>query len=351
MALKDLSRPRFGYCLPIFANPTAGLFRTPNYDAVDARTTLDLGIHAEQIGFDSLWVADHLMLGRDEAILEGWTMLSALAGTTRTSLLGMIHQAHYFRSPALAAKMAATLDQLSGGRLIMFYDFGRQAREHHAYHLPYPDDVDVRVRETVEGLTLICDLWANGRGSGSVPLTAAHGMYGVTEATCTPVPAQETVPIWFGEVEEGLLDACARFGHGWNTTPCGLEELGRRLDLLRAACDRAGRDFHEIEVSVEMQVLIAESDEAVRATLRGLLAKVPDPERIDPALQAYADGAADVLPESFTQGTFIGTPEQVGAQIQAYIDAGTDHFMFWFLDAPERGGMELAAREVFPAFA
>lgn len=347
MALKDLARPRFGYCLPIFANPTAGLFRTPNYDAVDARTTLDLGIHAEAIGFDSLWVADHLMLGRDEAILEGWTMLSALAGTTRAALLGMIHQAHYFRSPALAAKMAATLDQLTGGRLIMFYDFGRQAREHHAYSLPYPDDVDVRVRETVDGISLIRDLWA----TGSTPLTAAHGTYGVTDATCTPVPAQATVPIWFGEVEEGLLDACARFGHGWNTTPCGLAELGRRLDLLRAACDREGRDFTEIEVSVEMQVLIAESDEAVHATLRRLLEKVPDPERVDPALQAYANGESDVLPPSFTESTIVGTPDQVRSQIQAYLDAGTDHFLFWFLDAPERGGMELAAREVFPVFA
>jgi len=351
--MPDTVRPRFGYCLPIFANPTPGLFRTPSYDRVDARTTLDLGIHAEEVGFDSLWVADHLMLGRDEAILEGWTILSALAATTRTARLGMIHQAHYFRAPALAAKMAATLDQLSGGRLIMFYDFGRQAREHHAYHLPYPDDVDIRVRETVDGITLIRDLWA--RGSGSTPLTATCGAYGVTDATCTPVPAQAEVPIWVGEMEEGLLDACAAFGHGWNTTPCGLDELGRRLDLLRAACDRAGRDISEIEISVEMQVLVAESDEAVRSTLRGLLAKAssetPDRERIDLALQAFANGEAEAPPASFIERTLIGTPEQVRAQLQAYVDTGTDHFLLWFLDAPDRAGMDLAAREVFPAFA
>ncbi|MGC4107921.1 MAG: LLM class flavin-dependent oxidoreductase [Thermomicrobiales bacterium] len=340
-------RPRFGYCLPIFANPTAGLFRTPNYDKVDARTTLDLGIHAEAIGFDSLWVADHLMLGHDEAILEGWTMLSALAGTTRAAQLGMIHQAHYFRSPALAAKMAATLDQLSGGRLIMFYDFGRQAREHHAYHLPYPDDVNARVQDTIDGITLIRELWA----TGSAPLTTTRGAYGVTDATCTPSPAKAEIPIWFGETEEGLLDACAAFGHGWNTTPCGLDGLGRRLDLLRAACDRAGRPFDTIDISVEMQVLIAENDEAVRSTLRGLLAKAPNPEQIDPALQAFADGKAKAPPAAFTESTIIGTPEQVRTQLQAYVDAGTDHFLLWFLDAPDRTGMDLAAREVFPAFA
>ena len=73
---------RFGYCLPIFANPSAGLFRTPNVEAVDGPETIRLGVHAESIGYDSLWVADHLMLGRDEAILEGWTTLSMLAGAT-----------------------------------------------------------------------------------------------------------------------------------------------------------------------------------------------------------------------------------------------------------------------------
>jgi alkanesulfonate monooxygenase SsuD/methylene tetrahydromethanopterin reductase-like flavin-dependent oxidoreductase (luciferase family) len=87
-------RIQFGYCLPIFASPGQALFRTPNYTSLDAATTMSLGRSAEELGFDSLWVADHLMLGKDEAILEGWTTLSALGGATSRIRLGLIHLAH-----------------------------------------------------------------------------------------------------------------------------------------------------------------------------------------------------------------------------------------------------------------
>ncbi len=338
--------PRFGYCLPVFANPSAGLFRTPNYDRVDARTTLDLGRYAEAIGFDSLWVADHLMLGKDEAILEGWTMLSALGGSTSRARIGMIHQAHYFRSPALAAQMIATLDQVTAGRLILFYDFGRQQREHLAYHLPYPDDVETRVRETVDGVRLILDLWA-----ADGPVSIQHGPYGVTNAVAADRPFQQPhPPIWFGEVEPGLLQACAEFGQGWNTTPCGIPELQRRLGLLRDACETTGRDINEIERSVELQVLIGQDEDDVRSRLRGLLTKAPDRDAIDAQLLDFANGSAGTPPASFTDSTLIGTSRQIEAQLRTYVEAGADHFLLWFLDAPDRSGMDIFAREVLPTF-
>src|SRR5204863_9404285 len=143
---------QFGYCLPIFACPGGGLFRTPNYAALDATTTLQLGIEADSLGYDSIWVADHLMLGKDEAIFEGWTTLSALAGATHRAKLGIIHQGNFFRQPAVAAKMIATLDQLSGGRFIYFADTGTRASEHHAYGMHYPDAMEDRMPELLEAL-------------------------------------------------------------------------------------------------------------------------------------------------------------------------------------------------------
>lgn len=341
-----MTAPRFGYCLPIFANPSAGLFRTPNLETVNARETLQLGIHADALGYDSLWVADHLMLGKDEAILEGWTMLSALAGATTSAKLGMIHQAHYFREPAIAAKMSATLDQVSGGRFIMFYDYGQQLRENRAYHLEYPDSVDEKVTATIDGIRLIRDLW-----QADSPITVRHGAYGVTDATCTPLPLQHPhPPIWFGEVHVGLLAACAEFGQGWNTTPCGLDEFRRRIGLLREACQTVGRDPSEIEASLEIQVLIGETDADVRRVLGRLLDAAPNPADIDPDLRAFANGTRDDVPASFAASTLIGTPEQVAAQVASYMDAGANHFLLWFLDAPDRTGMDLFAQAVAPRF-
>lgn len=288
------------------------------------------------------------MLGTDEAILEGWTILSALGGSTSHAKIGMIHQAHYFRSPALAAKMIATLDQVTSGRLILFYDFGRQQREHQAYHLLYPDDVQTRVAETIDGLRLILDLW-----STDAPLSTRHGPYAVTNAVAAYGPAQQShprPPIWFGEIEAGLLQACAEFGQGWNTTPCGIDELNRRIGLLKEACEKAGRDCDEIEKSVELQILIGRDEVDVRSQLRGTLAKAPDQDAIDPHLLDFADGAAATPPASFRESTLIGTPREIEAQLRTYVNADIDHFLLWFLDAPDRTGMDLFAREDTPAF-
>ena len=95
--------------------------------------------------------------------------------------------------------MAATLDQLTGGRLVMFYDYGQQLREHRACHLAYPDDVHPRVAETVDGIRLIMNPWR-----ADAAITASQGAYGVTDATCTPTPVRRPhPPIWFGKTHPG----------------------------------------------------------------------------------------------------------------------------------------------------
>ena len=330
--------PQFGYCLPIFANPGAPLFRTPNYRQLDAPTTLELGRYGEKLGFDSLWVADHLMLGLNEAILEGWTTLSVLAGATKSARLGLIHQAHYFRAPAVAAKMAATLDQLSEGRLTIFYDFGQQPREHHAYHLPYPLDVDTRADQTVEGIRLMLELWqAEG------PVTSDGEDYAVTNAVCNPGPVQHPhPPIWFGETQPALLRACAEFGQGWNSTPVPVHELQRRVGLLNEACEAAKRPFDTIEKSVELQVLITPNGDT-ESILRQIVAL-----NGDQLINGSATTSVDSIVESLSDTTLIGSPDQVTEQVQAYVDVGIDHFLLWFLDAPDPLGMETFAKEVAP---
>jgi alkanesulfonate monooxygenase SsuD/methylene tetrahydromethanopterin reductase-like flavin-dependent oxidoreductase (luciferase family) len=212
-------------------------------------------------------VADHLMLGKDEAILEGWTVLSALAGATTRPKLGMIHMAHYFRHPSLTAKMTATLDQISGGRLIHFLDCGYQRREYVNYGLPWRDEMEDRIVDLVEATELILRLWA-----AEEPVTVKGRTWEVTAAICAPKPLQQPhPPLWFGEAAPGGLAACARYGQGWNTTPVPVQELRRRVGLLEHACNAAGRDMAEIELSLETQVLIAPDIAALRDRLRTLL--------------------------------------------------------------------------------
>lgn len=345
-----MHRIQFGYCVTIFAWPGGGLFRTPNFPALDSQIALQAARAADRLGFDSIWVADHLMLGKDQAILEGWTTLAVIAGATTRAKLGIIHQAHFFRHPALVAKMIATLDQLSGGRFIYFADTGTRAAEHHAYGLHYPDTMEDRMPDFLEGLDLTLALWQT---SVDQPLTFEGQFYRVKDAVCTPPPlTQPHPPIWFGEAHPLTFQACVRYGQGWNSVPVGLIEMKRRLNRLQFACEQANRPFADLEISYEVQILIAPSRAAIREKLKGMLALTP-PETQTPTdadFLAFIGGESDEYPRYLTDTEFVGTPQEVIEQINAYLAIGVSHFMLWFLDAPDLSGMELFAKQVMPAF-
>ncbi|MCC7446836.1 MAG: LLM class flavin-dependent oxidoreductase [Anaerolineae bacterium] len=340
---------QFGYCVPIFAWPGGGLFRTPNYAALDTATTMNLARLADDLGYDSIWVADHLMLGKDEAILEGWTTLSALAGSTQRAKLGIIHQAHFFRHPSVTAKMIATLDQISGGRFIYFADTGTRAAEHHAYGLHYPATMEDRMPELLEGLELQLALWQT---SPQKPLTFNGRYYQVTDAVCTPGPVtQPHPPIWFGEAHPLILEACARMGQGWNSVPVPMDELRRRIQSLKDACNSCGRPFDDIEKTLETQILIAPDRDGIRQALRFMLSLTPlgDEVALGEDMKAFLSGSTDQLP-TLTDSWLIGTPDMITQQLHALIDMGFTHFMLWFMDAPQQDGMRLFIDEVTPAF-
>ncbi|MFN8442400.1 MAG: LLM class flavin-dependent oxidoreductase [Caldilineaceae bacterium] len=337
---------QFGYCVPIFASPGKHFFRTPNYERLNVARTMAVSQLADQLGYDSLWVADHLMLGHENAIMEGWTTLAALAGSTQRAKLGMIHQGHYFHHPALAAKMTATLDQISGGRFIYFVDGGYGKAEHHAYGLYYPEAMETRVAEVVEGLQVTLALW-----QANTPVSLQSEHYQLKDATCTPLPVQKPhPPVWFGEAHPDILAATARYGQGWNTVPVSLEEMKRRLNGLRDACTTIGRNFDEIEISLETQLLVARDHHELRQQLAKMIALAPAGNPPDPAILAFVKGESDSLPTALTDPFIIGTADKVEQKLRAYIDLGVSHFMFWFMDAPEEGGLRLFAEEVMPRF-
>jgi alkanesulfonate monooxygenase SsuD/methylene tetrahydromethanopterin reductase-like flavin-dependent oxidoreductase (luciferase family) len=335
----------FGYGVPIVANPGIQGYPTPGYAALDAAATLRAALRAEELGYDALWVADHLMLGKDDAILEGWTVVSALAAATQQARLGVLHQSNLLRHPALAAKMAATLDQLSGGRLIYYPDGGNNSREHRAYGLEWSDDAEQRIGRMVEGLELTLALWAGGE-----PVTFSGQYYQTDRAVCAPGPLQKPHPsIWMGEVHPAMLKACARLGQGWHSTPVSPGQLVERLAALAAACAEVGRSVAELEKAMAVSVLVASDRVELRRRLRAIIDL--DPAAADPELLAFVDGGREELPAGFVEKRLVGTPAEVAARVRTYVDAGIDHFMLWFMDAPLSAGLELFAEQVMPEFA
>ncbi len=318
----------FAFGVPVFANPGGPI--VPGNSELDANVTMNIARRAEELGYDALWVPDHLMLGQGDAILEGWSVMAALAGSTRRVRLGLLHQSNPFRHPGLVAKMIATLDQISGGRLIYYPDMGNQQREHVSYGMPWSHDQAERIAQMVEGLELTLKLWG-----ASEPVTFAGCYYQANEAVCRPRTAQRPhPPIWFGEAHPDTLAAWARYGQGWHSTPVSLPVLAQRLGALQQACEAVGRSDGDIQKSMATQILVAENRETVRRRYQ----------------QIYGLAEAEDIPDSLNPAWLIGTPDEVEGKIRAYVEAGIGHFLLWFIDSPREEGLRLFAEEVAPRF-
>lgn len=341
---------RFGFCVPIFANPGRAFFRTPCFERLEWEPVRRAVLECEELGYDSLFVADHFFLGRGGAILECWTTLSALATLTRKMRLVTIHLCDSFRHPPLVAKMACTLDVISGGRLEFFYDFGWREAEFRAYGVPFLTN-DQRIEKMVEGLEIIRRMMREQR------VTFKGQYYQVEEALCEPKPLQKPhPPIWLGESkDEKMLEAIVRYAAVWNSIPASVEVYKQKLDALRHACEQAGRDYGSIEKTLETQVLISEDEEAIdrifeRIESLKLSHGASDEDilrflrEVNPQLEAYRSK------KDFQREFIIGTPDEVERRIQEYVRLGVTRFMLWFMDFPSVEGIRLFAKAVMPKF-
>jgi len=326
---------QFGFCVPIFASPGPALFRTPSYAHLDPGRTIAAAVECEKLGYDSLWVADHFFLGPEGAILEGWTTLCVLAGMTKRIKLGSIHLCTGFRNPALLAKMAATLDVLSSGRLLFFADSGNRRAEFEAYDFAWHEDSRERNARMREALDLILRLWQE-----EAPVTFEGKHYASHQALCRPHPVQQPhPPLWLGETpDEMMLTAAAELADGWNSTPVTVDELRQRLARVGAACAAAGRDLSDLELSLETQILIAPT----RARVTELLEHA--------AALGDAAQSATVNPAEMEDRWLVGTPDEIIDRIQDYRALGISHFMLWFMDYPSMDGVRLFADTVLPHF-
>ena len=207
----------------------------------------DVAQHCEKLGYDSLWVYDHLSPYwlPSQSSLEAWTLLSAVASRTSKIRIGTLVTNVNFRNPALLAKMAATVDNISGGRLIVGLGMGDKmsVNELKSYGYRFPP-LEERIARLTETVRILKAMW-----SGHA-ISLQGKFYNVSNAICRPKPIQETgPPIWIGGKHPRMVETAAGFADGWNYW--GLS-AGRVLELERLLderCTQLGRDRHGITES------------------------------------------------------------------------------------------------------
>jgi probable F420-dependent oxidoreductase len=235
---------RVGLMLPMGDEPTPGV--SGNYAEITA-----LAGEVEAAGLDSIWLYDHLLMqegdGPATATWEAWSLLSALAATTRRVTLGTLVMCNTFRHPALLARMAHTVAEISGDRLILGVGAGWHEPEYRAFGLPF----DHRVDRFAEALEIIATMLREG------VVTLDGRYYQVRD--CPLLPARKAaapMPILVGARGERMLRLTAKWADAWNTAWYARpdERFGQARDALRAACEAEGRDPSEVEITAGMLV-------------------------------------------------------------------------------------------------
>jgi probable F420-dependent oxidoreductase len=221
----------------------------PDHDpARSVRALLALAEHAEAVGLDSVWVCDHFFSNVPgeprEGIHEAWTILSALAVRTGRVELGTLVMCMSYRPPALLAKMAATADAVSGGRVMLGVGSGWNEEEHRAFGYPF----DHRVDRFEEALQIVRPLV---RGEH---VTFAGRDHSVDDAVL--LPFDRPIPLLVAGEGPRMLRLTARHADAWNTGWYGMpnEGLRRRLEEMDAALDAEGRDRATLRRTVGVNV-------------------------------------------------------------------------------------------------
>jgi F420-dependent oxidoreductase-like protein len=301
------------------------------WDAADAWSrSVELARLAEQVGYDHLWVYDHVeTVPRREPThcFEAFTMLAALSQVTSTAELGQLVTCSTYRNAGILAKEAACVDVFSGGRLILGLGAGWYEREYAAYGYEYlPDRARLQVLE--ETITVIPRLWSEE----TVTFAGEHLQF--AGAYCDPKPARRPrPPIWVGGGGEKVTLRIAAQHADATNWQVGLDQFVHKSKVLEEHCDRLGRDFASIVRTHGPDCRLFDSHRDLDAWLDSpgggqLWGRTP-----------HADYVRDNL---------VGTTDQVAEQVQGFVDAGCREFVLWFRDFPSSESLERFVAEVVP---
>ena len=307
---------------------------------------------AERSGFSSLWVSDHLFLdwgkygGPDtrQGAYECWTTLSALAAVTSEIRLGTLTLCNDFRNPALLAKMAATLDQLSGGRLDVGLGAGWYEPEYAAAGIVF-DPPGQRIARLGESLQIV------GRLLEGEELRFDGRHYDIDGAICRPGPFQDPrPPLWVGGKGDYLLKTALRHADGWNFSWLGKTETYRdRLAAARKIAEEIGRDFDTFRRTVGVYLLAGSDDRDVQRRFRRL-------QEVSPVgVLTGSSGSAAVSWDEFKSSRFAGTAQEVIDRLGELKDLGVEEAILTVGVLPfqvsDLEDVEFVGGEIAPALA
>jgi probable F420-dependent oxidoreductase len=273
--------PKIGLMLPYTDLYFGGA--TPHWPELAAQAQL-----AEDVGFDSVWVPDHLLFRFPGVATSGawdcWSLLAALAAVTSRVTLGPLVTCMAFRNPALLAKMAVTVDEISGGRLILGLGAGWNEAEYRAFGYPF----DHRVSRFAEALTIITGLLRQGS------IDFAGRFYQARECEVRPRgPRPAGIPIMIGTTGERMLHLTAQHADVWNTSfddtgnqPAGMPPLHAKVD---AACAAVGRDPATLERTTAVLVKLPGGPHRLRTIPfdRAVVPLAGPPDELAEALRAF----------------------------------------------------------------
>ena len=275
-----------------------------SYDAVR-----DIARAAHASGFTRLWVSDHLFLNKDSVAqdcLDAWTLLAALARDSEGIRIGPMVTAQSYRNPALLAKIAACVDQISGGRLEFGVGAGWKDVEYAAYGYEFPE-AGVRVTQLVETLEICTRMWRDDRAT-------YHGKYyRIDEALCAPKPRQQPLPIWIGGTKPRVMRIAAKWAQWFNMSNPGtspMERITAMTPALADACNAVGRDSSTLKKSLFVLAYVAPTRAELDELLDDLAAKAKT-------------SRADFLKSR--SGAIVGTPDEAAAKFREIAKAGIDH--------------------------
>lgn len=305
---------KFGVYLPFYS------FGFNNYRSFEILK--EVVLQCEQLGYHSVWLDDHVMYG-EKPILECWTLLSALSTLTRKIRLGTLVLCNQFRSPALLAKMAATLDVISDGRLEFGIGAGIQREEHEAYGFQFPN-LRTRAEQLSEALEIIKRVW-------TLEEATFNGIYfRINGAKCVPKPIQKPhPPIIIGGRSKPILEVTAKYADRFDWGPLPVEQYERKLSLLKTYCKKVGRNLECIEKScwIRGAIYLANNESELKQKI-------------------FAWKPENVSLEVFNKMNFVGTPEDLINEMQPYLDMGVTFFMLYFGDLPMGESLKIFAETV-----